>query len=248
MASLRDVGVSSAWTRCTTARRRGLARPELGDRQPPRASSLPHQRQAEADHVGRIALDAVDEPAAETVEGEGAGDPQRFAAGQVCRQVVSVRRAEMDCGAAGSTRGGRRRRRAAGSRSGRCTAARTVASTATAAAPRRRIAGLPRSAPSTVQHRIAADHHAVRARCPRSRTLGDGSALASGQRGDDLARAWPSGPCAAMTASSSTPETTTSGSIPAWRNTFRRPGDAEARTTRVICACGSVPPASRAAS
>ena len=34
-----------------------------------------------------------------------------------------------------------------------------------------------------------------------------------------------------MTASSSTPETTTSGSIPAWRNTLRRPGEADPSTT-----------------
>jgi hypothetical protein len=43
-----------------------------------------------------------------------------------------------------------------------------------------------------------------------------------------------SAPCAAMTASSSTPETMTTGSIPAWRNTVRLPGEADASTTRVI--------------
>src|SRR4029078_2372985 len=44
--------------------------------------------------------------------------------------------------------------------------------------------------------------------------------------------AW--GPCATMTESSSPPETTTTGSIPAWRNTVRLPGEADASTTRVI--------------
>ena len=35
---------------------------------------------------------------------------------------------------------------------------------------------------------------------------------------------------------------------PAWRNTFRRPGEADASTTRVIGACTSAPAASPAAS
>src|ERR1700722_7705629 len=39
-----------------------------------------------------------------------------------------------------------------------------------------------------------------------------------------------------MTASSSTPETTTNGSMPACRNTWSRPGEADPSTTRVICA------------
>src|SRR5271156_5062106 len=43
-------------------------------------------------------------------------------------------------------------------------------------------------------------------------------------------------PKAAMTASSSTPETTTSGSMPACRSTLSRPGEADPSTSRVICA------------
>src|ERR1700761_4306666 len=43
-----------------------------------------------------------------------------------------------------------------------------------------------------------------------------------------------SGPSAAMTASSSTPETTTSGSTPACRSTVSRPGEADPSTMRVM--------------
>src|SRR6516164_3443386 len=58
-----------------------------------------------------------------------------------------------------------------------------------------------------------------------------------------------SGPRPAMTRSSSTPDTTTTGSMPAWRSTLRRPGDADPSTTRVIYATRprkrAVPPRSR---
>src|SRR5580693_514892 len=46
-------------------------------------------------------------------------------------------------------------------------------------------------------------------------------------------------PNPAMTASSSTPETTTNGSTPACRSTLSRPGEADPSTMRVIC--GSSP-------
>ena len=57
---------------------------------PTRSNSSTHHRQAQADHIGRVAVDTVDEPAAQPVEGERTGHPQRLAAGEVGRQVVSV--------------------------------------------------------------------------------------------------------------------------------------------------------------
>lgn len=45
------------------------------------------QRQAQADHIGRVAVDALDEPAAEPVEGEGTGDLQWLTGGEVGREV-----------------------------------------------------------------------------------------------------------------------------------------------------------------
>ena len=161
---------------------------------------------------------------------------------------ASRRIAEIDCGAAElDVAVGNRSRPAAGSRSARCTARPTGRPSAShcrrASATE---AGLPRSAPSrysiesqpmTTQSALSVGIEAV------GDLLGLGGWPARWRRRPGVA----SGPSAAMTASSSTPETTTTGSIPAWRNTFRLPGEADASTTRVIGACASAPAASPAA-
>src|SRR4051812_4839016 len=93
-------------------------------------------------------------------------------------------------------------------------------------------AGFPRSAPSmnNIESQPTTTQFAVTAGS-RSTTTWSAFAAASAFATSPGAA---SGPCAARTASSSTPDTTTSGSIPAWRNTIRLPGEADASTTRVI--------------
>ena len=60
-------------------------------RTPTPAEQPPGQRQADPDHVRRVAVDALDEPAAEPVEGERAGHGQRFAGREVGLQLGRVR-------------------------------------------------------------------------------------------------------------------------------------------------------------
>lgn len=62
-------------------------RPQLGDGDAHALEQDAGQRQTDPDHRGRIAVDPVDEPAAESVEGEGAGHPQRFAGREVGLQI-----------------------------------------------------------------------------------------------------------------------------------------------------------------
>ena len=57
--------------------------PEVGDRDADLGEQPAQDGQGQADDVGRVAVDAVDEPAAEAVDGERAGDPQRLAGGDV---------------------------------------------------------------------------------------------------------------------------------------------------------------------
>ncbi len=83
-------GAASTATTSPPTRRPDVALRSPGLRLPPGEKSkdpralehAPGQRQADPDQVGRIALDAVDEPAAETVEGERSCHPQWFAAGR----------------------------------------------------------------------------------------------------------------------------------------------------------------------
>src|SRR5699024_9353733 len=62
-------------------------RPQLGDGDTDALEQGAGQRQADPDHRGRITVDPVDEPAAEPVEGEGAGHPQRLAGRQIGLEV-----------------------------------------------------------------------------------------------------------------------------------------------------------------
>ena len=63
------------------ARVRGA--PQVGDRDVELGEHRAQQRQRQPGDVARVAVDAVDEPAAEPVEGERAGHPQRLAGGDV---------------------------------------------------------------------------------------------------------------------------------------------------------------------
>ena len=65
-----------------------VRRPKIGDRQPDAAEQPAGQREADADHVGRVAVDPVDEPAAQSVEREATGHRERLAARQVGVQVA----------------------------------------------------------------------------------------------------------------------------------------------------------------
>lgn len=57
--------------------------PQVGDRHPDLTEQCAGERQRDADDRGRITVDALDEPAAEPVEGERTGDSQRLAGGQI---------------------------------------------------------------------------------------------------------------------------------------------------------------------
>ena len=94
--------------------------------------------------------------------------------------------------------------------------------------------GLPRIAPSRLEHRVAADHQ------PASGDRRAGDAPRALSRASSAASVGRVG--RARDHDSSTPETTTSGSSPAARSVASRAGDALARTSRVT-RCGRAPPA-----
>ena len=73
--------------------------PEVDDAHADLGEQLPGQRQADADHAGRVAVHAVDEPAAETVQGERAGHREWFAGRQVGVEFGRARRGEPHRGA-----------------------------------------------------------------------------------------------------------------------------------------------------
>ena len=82
------------------------------------------------------------------------------------------------------------------------------------------------------QHGIAAENDAVSGDVPRQPRC-DGDGLGVGQFAT-TASGGVSSPSEAISASSSTSETTTSGSMPAWRSTRGLPADAGPRTTWVM--------------
>src|SRR5580692_8694964 len=60
-----------------------VGHPQLGDRHTDTFQQHPGLRQAQADDVGRVAFDAVDEPTAQPVQGECSGDRQWLAAVEI---------------------------------------------------------------------------------------------------------------------------------------------------------------------
>ena len=73
---------------------------------PTRRQQLPGQRQRDAQHVGRVTVDTVDEPAAVAVDGQRAGDGQRFAGGDVGVHLRGRRPAHPDHRRSGCRRRG----------------------------------------------------------------------------------------------------------------------------------------------
>src|SRR5690606_10395195 len=72
----------------------GRLAPKPRDGHPDLGEQAAQQGQRDADHVAVVAVDAVHEPAAEAVEGEGPGDPQRLPARHVGGDLLVVRGAE----------------------------------------------------------------------------------------------------------------------------------------------------------
>src|SRR5437879_5183033 len=61
--------------------------PEVHDADPDLGEQTAGEGQADPDHAGRVAVDAFDEPAAQTVEGERARDVERLAGREVGVQL-----------------------------------------------------------------------------------------------------------------------------------------------------------------
>src|SRR3984893_885951 len=78
--------------------RDGIGLPQRRDRQPSPLQQPSSQRQADADDARRVAVDRIDEPTAQAVEREPACNPQRFAAGDVGVQLACRWCGEMNCG------------------------------------------------------------------------------------------------------------------------------------------------------
>lgn len=76
--------------------------PELVERDLQFTEHAAQQRHREADHGTRVAVDAVDERGAVAVEGEGPGDVQRFARGDVRGDLLVGDFGEVDGGAGGA--------------------------------------------------------------------------------------------------------------------------------------------------
>src|SRR5207248_605145 len=73
-----------------------LGAPEVDDADAHLGQEPPGQRQAEPDHAGEVAVDAFDEPAAQTVQSEATGHMERFSGGDVGVDLRRTRRAEAD--------------------------------------------------------------------------------------------------------------------------------------------------------
>ena len=70
----------------------GHGAPQVGDGHPDPAEQVAGQRQRDAQHVGRVAVDTVDEPAAEAVDGQRTGDARAVRRWR-CRRRVPHRSA-----------------------------------------------------------------------------------------------------------------------------------------------------------
>ena len=197
--------------------------PQLGPRVTELGHQPPEQRQADADHVVVVALDAGDERAAEPVDRERAGHVQRLAGRDVGRR--SRRRTRRRSGPWSrrsrppTLAGGRVAQAVTGVQHAGAAAHRLPAPAASAAS-----CGLPRASPSSSSTESQPSTSAPAGRSSRSATaahFSSASCSASSAGGRS------------STCDSSTPDTITTGSMPALRRVASRAGEAEARTSVV---------------